>query len=476
MNKNDFNRFIGAGLVPGVSDLEGARELTGLFPWFHSAHLVLLRGLRESSDIKFESQLKGSALYVADRSMLYHYLFLNVPESAGTVPVRVPETFESHEPEPVVESPEPESEPEPVVERPEPESEPEPVVERPEPESEPEPVVERPEPESEPKPVVETPETFVESHEAEAVAESSKPELESSTEMEETLSGPEAIAEVPESFTDTPPEEQAQVEGISEEVPTENIVAVVTEGSIPEPESEIPEETLQEKDRMNEPVQEEQPQEIVVREEPHQEEPPTEDISQKTRDELLAEIEARLVEIEKEDLLELAEGDEIRIEQVISEPVSKDVTEGENEAVNEDITAEVTEEEPEAVNGDITAEAADDETGEIAENVPEDDTESSPVRAEPVTQLSPNDLIDRFIQTNPRIERMVPGEVPLLMDLTDRRTEEHTPFITETLARIYVNQGYYTRAINIYEKLTLQFPEKSAYFASRIEKIKELIK
>ncbi len=71
---------------------------------------------------------------------------------------------------------------------------------------------------------------------------------------------------------------------------------------------------------------------------------------------------------------------------------------------------------------------------------------------------------------------MVPGEVPLLMDLTERRTEEHTPFITETLARIYVNQGYYTRAINIYEKLTLQFPEKSAYFASRIEKIKELIK
>src|SRR5512133_2121989 len=96
MNKNDFNRFIGAGLVPGGADLEGARELTGLFPWFHSAHLVLLRGLRVSSDIKFESQLKGSALYVADRSKLYHYLFLNVPEIAGTVPAGVPE--------PVVES------------------------------------------------------------------------------------------------------------------------------------------------------------------------------------------------------------------------------------------------------------------------------------------------------------------------------------------------------------------------------------
>src|SRR5512133_1933367 len=90
MNKNDFNRFIGAGVVPGGADLEGARELTGLFPWFHSAHLVLLRGLRESSDIKFESQLKGSALYVADRSMLYHYLFLNVQQSKESVPVDTP--------------------------------------------------------------------------------------------------------------------------------------------------------------------------------------------------------------------------------------------------------------------------------------------------------------------------------------------------------------------------------------------------
>ena len=62
MNRNEFNRFIvGIGL-PGPADIEGLRELTNLFPWFHSAHLLLLKGLRENSDIRFDSQLKASAL------------------------------------------------------------------------------------------------------------------------------------------------------------------------------------------------------------------------------------------------------------------------------------------------------------------------------------------------------------------------------------------------------------------------------
>jgi hypothetical protein len=48
--------------------------------------------------------------------------------------------------------------------------------------------------------------------------------------------------------------------------------------------------------------------------------------------------------------------------------------------------------------------------------------------------------------------------------------------VTETLAKIYFNQGYYSKAIDIYEKLSLKFPEKNSYFASQIEKVKEHIK
>lgn len=102
--------------------------------------------------------------------------------------------------------------------------------------------------------------------------------------------------------------------------------------------------------------------------------------------------------------------------------------------------------------------------------------ENSPV-PEPVTvkQLQ-SDLIEKFIIANPRIE---PGkektDIPLL-DISKPFVEEKEEFLTETLARIYVKQGYFSKAIDIYERLSLKYPEKSSYFASLILEVKELIK
>ena len=87
-----------------------------------------------------------------------------------------------------------------------------------------------------------------------------------------------------------------------------------------------------------------------------------------------------------------------------------------------------------------------------------------------------SELIDKFINANPRIEPQkdklyLPNE-----DISKPFTEESGGLVTETLAKIYVNQGYYSKAIDIYEKLSLKFPEKSSYFAFQIEKVKENIK
>jgi hypothetical protein len=86
------------------------------------------------------------------------------------------------------------------------------------------------------------------------------------------------------------------------------------------------------------------------------------------------------------------------------------------------------------------------------------------------------DLIDKFIIANPRIEPVRDKTALPAEDFPKPFVESEGSFVTETLARIYINQSYYSKAIDIYEKLSLKFPEKSSYFASQIEKVKEYIK
>ena len=49
-------------------------ELIDVFPYFQSAHLLLLKGLKNNSDVKFENQLRNSAIHIADREVLYYLL------------------------------------------------------------------------------------------------------------------------------------------------------------------------------------------------------------------------------------------------------------------------------------------------------------------------------------------------------------------------------------------------------------------
>jgi hypothetical protein len=88
---------------------------------------------------------------------------------------------------------------------------------------------------------------------------------------------------------------------------------------------------------------------------------------------------------------------------------------------------------------------------------------------------SESSILDRFLETNPRIEAKADITIDQLEDITEKIDSREEGLVSETLAKIYLSQKYYTKAILIYEKLSLKYPEKSSYFAAQIEKIEELI-
>jgi len=85
---------------------------------------------------------------------------------------------------------------------------------------------------------------------------------------------------------------------------------------------------------------------------------------------------------------------------------------------------------------------------------------------------SKTDLIDQFILNSPRISRNQ-SDFYNPADYAKKSEIDREDIVSETLARIYFNQGSFGKAIAIYKKLILKVPEKSGYFARQIEKIKE---
>lgn len=81
-------------------------------------------------------------------------------------------------------------------------------------------------------------------------------------------------------------------------------------------------------------------------------------------------------------------------------------------------------------------------------------------------------LIDKIIESDPGKIRMSKDKFFSATQDAKQSLLENEHLITETLAKIYALQGNVSKAIRAYEILSLKFPQKSAYFASLIEKLK----
>jgi len=89
-------------------------------------------------------------------------------------------------------------------------------------------------------------------------------------------------------------------------------------------------------------------------------------------------------------------------------------------------------------------------------------------------QLSAFELIDKFIRDEPKLTRQK-TEFFSPVNMAKQSVAEDITFVSETLAKIYVLQGNYTKAIQAYENLRLKYPEKRLYFASQIKNLRKLI-
>ena len=88
-------------------------------------------------------------------------------------------------------------------------------------------------------------------------------------------------------------------------------------------------------------------------------------------------------------------------------------------------------------------------------------------------KLTRKELIDKFILENPSISRPK-AEFYNPISVAQNSIIDQENIVSETLAKIYEKQGYIDKAISIYEKLRLHYPEKSRYFAAQIERLQEV--
>lgn len=100
------------------------------------------------------------------------------------------------------------------------------------------------------------------------------------------------------------------------------------------------------------------------------------------------------------------------------------------------------------------------------------ETEDKAAHSE-VPETRTDDIIDNFL-TQDKGKLQLASDASVAEPLPEE-PEQTTEFFTETLAKIYIRQGRYEKALEIIRQLNLNYPKKSAYFADQIRFLEKLI-
>ncbi|VAW11262.1 FIG00651938: hypothetical protein [hydrothermal vent metagenome] len=107
-----------------------------------------------------------------------------------------------------------------------------------------------------------------------------------------------------------------------------------------------------------------------------------------------------------------------------------------------------------------------------SKNIKELETIDFPLE-EAILKKKKFELIDKFIANNPKI---APKENPSKVKTKKATKFDNKELMTETLAKVYLEQKKYKNTIQAYKILSLKYPEKSGFFADRIKAVEKIQK
>ena len=114
---------------------------------------------------------------------------------------------------------------------------------------------------------------------------------------------------------------------------------------------------------------------------------------------------------------------------------------------------------------------AEGDSAEVLEGLLErPELELQQIDVERLTLVTSDDIIDRFLRSEPRRIVAEEGEVNEEI-VTEAEFDDEEEMVSEELAEVYLAQGLKDMAKETYRKLSLLNPEKSIYFAEIISKI-----